>query len=58
MEESTKTGRTFCLTEAQKAEQIGMSRAWLSKDRRKAKPQFSFRRYGVAIRYQAEAEAV
>ena len=56
-EETDRPAVIFNQTEAEKAEEIGMSRSWLQKDRMKPKPTVPFRRYGGAIRYAKGTEA-
>ena len=47
--------RVFCMTEAEKACELNLSTGFLQKDRRKAEPQFEFRRYGRVVRYAPES---
>ncbi|MFY9212958.1 MAG: hypothetical protein WAO69_17735 [Aestuariivita sp.] len=47
-------GKTYNLTEAEKAARIGMSASYLQKDRQRAQPEIDFARFGRAIRYSAD----
>ena len=51
---TTQKKPVYCLTETEKAAEIGMSTAFLKKDRMREEPVIPFRKYGRAVRYASE----
>lgn len=53
--EAPTTTKRYNLTTAEKAEQMGVSKSYLHKDRMREKPHVPFKQYGTrVIRYSAE----
>ena len=47
-------GRSYQITEAEKAAKLGISSSWLAKDRLKKTPDIDYARRGRSVRYCAE----
>ena len=47
-------GKVYNISEATKADLLGISTSWLQKDRCTEQPQIDFKRYGRTVRYSRD----